>query len=74
MQFVCTCIVWKLIYKANFTCTNMYTRQTLVSPLHVTARHGCHHQVVRPVANVNNKIDNKGADEQQIQKAGEWMN
>jgi hypothetical protein len=51
----------------------MYTRQTLVSPLYVTARHGCHHQEVLPVANVNKKIDNKGAGEQQVQKAGEWM-
>lgn len=52
----------------------MYTRHTLVSPLHVTARQGCHHQGVHPVANVNKKINNKGAGEQQIQKAGEWMN
>jgi len=49
----------------------MYTRQALVILLHVTARHGCHHQGVHPVANVNRKIDNKGAGEQQVQKAGE---
>jgi H2-forming N5,N10-methylenetetrahydromethanopterin dehydrogenase-like enzyme len=52
----------------------MYTRQTLVSPLHDTACHGCHRQEIHTIANVNKKIDNKGAGEQQIQKAGEWMN
>ena len=73
MMFV-LCAVQKLIYKGNFTCTKMYTGQTLVSPLHVTARHGCHHQGFHPVADVNKKTDNKGAGEQQEQKVGERLN
>jgi len=52
----------------------MYTRRTLVSPLYVTARHGCHHQAAHTVANVNKKIDNNEAGDQQIQEAGELMN
>jgi hypothetical protein len=70
MMFV-PCIVYKLIYKANFTCNKMCTRQALVSPLYVTARHECHHQEAHSVANVNKKIDNKGVGDQQIQEAGE---
>ena len=41
-----------LIYMTNFTCTKIYTYETLVNFLHVSARHRCHHQGVFSVANV----------------------
>jgi hypothetical protein len=38
--------------QTNCTCTDMYTRQTLVSLLHVSVPHDCHHQGVHSLANV----------------------
>ena len=32
-----------LIYIITFTSTEIHTHQTLVNPLHVSARHSCHH-------------------------------
>jgi hypothetical protein len=46
------CAVWKLIYKIGFTFIQMYTRQTLVRLLYVSARHWCHHHGILSVAKV----------------------
>jgi len=39
-----------IIYITSFTSTKIYTHQTLVNLLHVSARHKCHHQGVLLVA------------------------
>jgi hypothetical protein len=55
LKFVIVCAVnctELLIYRIEFTRTKMCTTQTLVSLLYVSARHRCHHQGVRSVANV----------------------
>jgi hypothetical protein len=41
-----------LMYKTNITGTNIYTHNTIVNLLHVSASHRCHHQGVLLVTNV----------------------
>jgi hypothetical protein len=48
----CTARCIEINLKTNFTCTKMYTLQAVGSLLHVSARHGCHHQEVHSEANV----------------------
>jgi len=42
----------QFIYKTKFTSYKIYTNQTLVNLLHVSARHKCHHQGVPLMANM----------------------